>query len=119
MHWFLNQRESISGYTQAFWSGLTTLELAKVTQFCIEEDMSGLVQPCPDNKISKFDLLNYLNRYWKRGLTITEYDEYRADKSLVNTREDFTYKVPSYTDMLIDLKKWMDSHKALYSQYEI
>ena len=43
LHWFLMQKGEIKGFTSAYWSGVTTLELAKVVDDCIAHAITGLV----------------------------------------------------------------------------
>ncbi len=120
LHWFLNQSGTIGGYTKAFWSGVTTLELAKQTHEMIKQDIKGLFQLCPNDKISKFELLKLCVTIWNKDIQIDKNELYAVDKSLVCTREDFIYadKRPTYTDMLVECKKWMDKNPKNYMHYQ-
>lgn len=100
LDWFLKQTDSISGYTEAYWSGVTTLELAKSTHEFIKQDIVGLYQLCPTDKISKYELLKCFSIIWNKSIDINKLASYKVDKSLVSTRDDFNYKVPSYQEML-------------------
>jgi len=117
--WFLKQNNSINGYTQAYWSGVTTLELAKAIMELIEQNITGLYHLCPKEKISKYDLLHLLKRVWEKDIDIEPFEDYTIDKSLVCTRKDFIYKDIDYESMLIDLKQWMDTYKDYYMHYEV
>ncbi len=117
LDWFLKQDGPINGYTQAYWSGVTTLELAKATVEFIKQDITGLYQLCPNNKISKFDLLKLFRKVWGKELEITPFDNYMVDKSLVCTRTDFNYPTIEFKKMLIELKEWMDEHPSYYLHY--
>ena len=57
LNWFFQQKSEIRGYTHAYWTGVTTLELAKVIDAMIEQNITGLYHLCPKEKISKYDLL--------------------------------------------------------------
>ena len=94
LDWFLKQTNEIKGYSKAYWSGVTTLELAKAIHEFIKQDIHGLFQLCPDEKISKYDLLKYFSVVWNRSIVINKDDSYSVDKSLISTRKDFNYKVP-------------------------
>jgi len=121
LHWFLNQKGTISGYSKAFWSGVTTLELAKQTHEMIKQDIKGLFQLCPDGKISKFDLLNLFAKVWNKEIIIEENSKYSVDKSLICTRTDFIYvnnQRPTFEQMLLELKNWMDMHPNYYRHYQ-
>ena len=41
-NWFMSQKGEINGYTNAMWSGVTTLELAKAVKWSIEYNITGL-----------------------------------------------------------------------------
>lgn len=122
LHWFLNQNDTIGGYSKAFWSGVTTLELAKQTHEMIKQDVRGLFQLSPDDKISKFDLLKLFAKIWGKEIFIEENTKYSVDKSLICTRTDFIYannQRPNYEQMLIEAKDWMDLNKAYYQHYSL
>ena len=85
----------------------------------LEQDIKGLYQLCPLEKISKYDLLKEFATVWKKDIKISDNPNYNVDKSLVCTRNDFKYKNirPTYKNMLIEAKEWMDSHPSYYSHY--
>lgn len=118
LHWFLNQTGEINGFENVFWSGVTTLELAKVIDECIIQNISGLYNLAPEKKISKYDLLCLFKEIWnKKNITINKSSEYKSDKSLCNTRKDFDFKVKDYKNMLQELHAWMQNYSFLYKQY--
>jgi dTDP-4-dehydrorhamnose reductase len=119
LDWFLKQNTDISGYSKAYWSGVTTLELAKQMENFLEQDIKGLYQLCPLEKISKYDLLKEFAKVWEKDINISDNPNYKVDKSLVCTRDDFDYNVsrPTYEKMLLETKEWMDSHPSYYSHY--
>ena len=119
LDWFFKQQGTVNGYTQAFWSGVTTLELAKATVAFIEQEITGLYQLCPEQKISKFELLKLFSDVWNRPLKVTPFDDYKVDKSLVCTRSDFEYPTPEFKKMLLETKQWMEEHPDYYKHYEL
>ena len=46
---------------------------------------------------------------------ITENPKYIIDKSMYSSRDDFKYKVPSYEEMMEDMKDWIENNRDLYS----
>lgn len=118
LDWFFKQNGTINGYTRAYWSGVTTLELAKATVAFLKQDITGLYQLCPDDKISKFDLLKLFANVWNKEMEIRPFDKYKVDKSLVCTRSDFRYPTPEFEMMLVETKQWMNEHPAYYSHYK-
>ena len=114
-HWFMSQKGRIRGYTKAFWSGVTTLELAKGIVEAIKQDIVGLHHFTNGVKINKYDLTKLFKEvFHKEDIQIEAYSGYQVDKSLVKTNFDFTYEVRSYQKMIEEMKNWMDQHPELY-----
>lgn len=107
-HWFMQQHNEISGYSNAFWSGITTIELAKVIHQAILQDINGLLIVAGYTKIDKLSLLKLFNKFFKKNsLKIIENSEYKVDKSMYSSRNDFKYNVPSYEEMIQEMKNWI------------
>jgi dTDP-4-dehydrorhamnose reductase len=119
-HWFMSQPESVhlKGFTRAYWTGVTTLVLARAIREAIEQNLTGLYHLVYAEKISKFDLITLFNRIFRGGdISIDPEENYKVDKSLINTRTDFDFVVPGYEDMLLEMKKWMEHHSEKYVAY--
>ena len=115
-HWFMTQKDSMSGYSHAFWSGITTIELAKVIHQTILQDIKGLLIVAGNPKIDKFSLLKLFNTIFRNdALTITENVNYKVDKSMYSSRLDFDYQVPSYKEMILEMKGWVDKNDYDYN----
>jgi len=88
VEWFLsNQGGKVSGYTNAFYSGFTTLALADIIANVIEEhpELSGLYHVSSD-PISKYDLLVLLRDIYGVNIEIEPYEEFRIDRTLNSGR---------------------------------
>jgi len=117
-NWFMKQNSQINGYTKTIWTGVTTLTLAKAIEQALKEDLTGLYNLVNGESISKYELLNLFNKYMKKNqVDILSYDDFLLDKSLLNTRDDFSFQVPSYETMVAEMKEWIDNHKELYEHY--
>lgn len=115
-HWFMQQESWVSGYSQVFWSGISTIELAKVVHQAIAQNVSGLIIVAGNPKIDKFSLLKLFNKIFRNdSLIVSENFKYKADKSMYSSRTDFDYKVPSYEQMILDMKRWVDSGNYGYN----
>jgi len=118
-HWFMNQKDEIFGFTEAFWSGVTTVELAKAINEAIIQDLTGLYQLVNNSKICKFDLLSEFNKTFRNNeVIIKPKSDYKSDKSLINSRTDFNYSIPNYSTMMTEMKSWMRTYDDLYNHYE-
>lgn len=117
LDWFFKQNGTVNGYTQAYWSGVTTLELAKATVEFLKQDITGLYQLCPQEKISKYELLKLFTKILGKEIKVIPFDDYKVDKSLICTRNDFDYATPEYDKMLLEMKEWIEDHPAYYLHY--
>ena len=119
-HWFMNQIGVISGFTEVFWTGVTTIELAKAINEAIIQKLTGLYQLTNNTKICKYDLVREFNLVFKNNeVKITPNSDYKIDKSLINSRKDFNYNIPIYSTMIEEMKKWMLSNSKLYGHYNL
>lgn len=117
-HWFMQQSGTIKGYSNAYWTGITTLELAKVIAEAIDANIAGLHHVVNGIKINKYELLClFKNVFEKDYIEIEEFRDYKIDKSLVKTDQSFAYTVPSYQVMLQEMKIWINDHKVFYPNY--
>jgi dTDP-4-dehydrorhamnose reductase len=117
-NWFMKQGGQINGFTKAMWTGVTTLTLAKAMDKALEEGITGLYNLVNNESISKYELLKLFNKSMKgNSLTILPSDTFAVDKSLINNRNDFNFIVPSYEQMIIEMKEWIENHKELYPHY--
>ncbi|WP_249659532.1 SDR family oxidoreductase [Lysinibacillus fusiformis] len=117
-NWFMHQKGPIYGYTGAIWTGVTTLTLAKAMEQAAQEEITGLYHLVNTSPISKYDLLQLLNKHFMdHTIKITPDQLIDVNKTLINTRNDFSFSVPSYEEMIIDMKEWILQHKDLYPHY--
>jgi dTDP-4-dehydrorhamnose reductase len=114
-HWFMEQSDIVNGYTSAYWGGVTTRELSKVISESIVRDLSGLIHITNGEKISKFELLQEFNEQFNRGLEIIPFEGKKVDKSLKTNRQELQIQIPSYSEMIAEMRSFMLSHQNLYS----
>jgi dTDP-4-dehydrorhamnose reductase len=120
-HWFMNQNVEVTGYTNAIWGGVTTLELAKAIVFLLENEyVCGIIHLTNGTEISKYELLILLKTIWKvESVHINKGEGIKAvNKSLIKSAK-FNFEVSSYQQMLEDLYEWMNQNKNLYTIYAI
>lgn len=102
-NWFTKQSGEINGYSNVFWSGVTTLELAKAIEASFEQNISGIYHLTNNEKISKYDLLKLFAKYTEKEIKINKDKDYHSDKTLIDTRKEFDYTVPSYEEMIKEM----------------
>lgn len=117
-NWFMKQNGTINGYSKAIWTGVTTLTLAKAMERAAIENLTGIYNLVNNESINKFDLLCLFNKHMRGGkINILPNDTVNINKSLVNNREDFSFEVPNYEQMVMEMKEWIYNHKKLYPHY--
>lgn len=120
LNWFLQQKNEVSGYTGAIWTGQTTLQLAKTMEAAATQKAHGLINTVPETSITKYELLGLFNVHLRREpISIVPVDKMVADKSLKHTRFELPLAIPDYEDMIVELGEWMRAHKELYPHYDL
>lgn len=120
LNWFMQQNGHLNGYTGAIWTGQTTFQLAKTMEVAARERATGLYNTVPTDSITKYDLLQLFNKYFRDNkLTIHPVAGVTANKSLKRTRFDFSYEIPDYEQMVAEAAKWTFNHKNLYPHYNL
>jgi len=103
IEWFLAQNGKINGFTRAIYSGLPTVEFARViSQYVLPNpDLSGLYHVSSD-PISKYDLLKLVAERYNKDIEILPYDDFSQDRSLDSSRfrKATGYKPPSWTELV-------------------
>lgn len=115
--WFMKQKDEVHGFRKAFWSGVTTIELAKQIEIAMNSNLTGLYHITNGQKISKYDLLTIIKDVFNKDIKIIPDDNYSCDKSLVVTREDYKFNIPSYHQMIVEMKEWIENNKDIYGGF--
>lgn len=119
-NWFMKQKTTISGYTEAIWTGVTTYTLAKAMEQALNNNLTGIYNLVNNESISKYNLLKLFNKYFRANeIQINPNDEFHLDKSLRHKRQDFNFVVPSYEQQIKEMRQWVDAHPTLYPHYTI
>jgi dTDP-4-dehydrorhamnose reductase len=71
--WFLNSQNTVKGFTDHYWNGLTTLELASFVYSIIKErSFYSRLQHCySETVVSKNDLLHNISNLFSKKISIT------------------------------------------------
>lgn len=85
--WFLAQKGPVKGYARAIFSGLPTVELARVMRDFVvpNPDLRGLYHVSAE-PINKFELLKLVAQAYGKSIDITPDDKLEIDRSLDSSR---------------------------------
>jgi dTDP-4-dehydrorhamnose reductase len=109
-NWFINQNGLVNGFSNAFWSGVTTIQLAKsiIEIIFSNNSITGLVHLTNNEKISKYNLLILIKEVFElKDIEIQELSSYEVDKSLINSRNDIFRNIPTYKEMIFEMYQWI------------
>jgi len=102
LSWFLSQKGQVAGYTNHFWSGLTTLEWCKSVDFLLSKNEKG-IKHLSSLRISKFELLNkFRNNFFNEVEIIPVIHQSNIDRSLL---DNSNYSIPDIEFQLKELKQ--------------
>jgi dTDP-4-dehydrorhamnose reductase len=101
--WFLSSSDQVNGFTKAIFSGLPTIELARVIHdYVLSDDkIHGLYHVSAD-PIAKYDLLKLIAKTYDKSIKIQASDQLVIDRSLDSTRFRSTtnYQPPSWPALI-------------------
>ena len=111
LNWFLSQKGNSEGYTKAFFSGLTTLELAKLieTEVLPRETMCGIYN-ISSQRISKYEILKIIKETYNLKTNLIENDSVVIDRSLNSSR---FCNLTGYI-----LKSWPEMIRNMYTDWK-
>mgnify|MGYP001480187456 FL=1 len=112
--WFMEQEGEVGGYDRVLWTGITTIWFARCMEMAIENNLTGLHHCVNNDVISKYDLLVLFKKYFNKDIVINHNPDVESKKTLVRTDKSFDFGIPSYEDMIKDMREWVLNHKEVY-----
>lgn len=112
--WFLSQSGEVKGFTKAVFSGLPTVEVARVVKEYVitNPNLNGLYHLSVD-PINKYDLLNLVANAYSKDIKIIPDDKLSIDRSLNSDRFRAAtgFKPRPWLDLIEDMhKEYLLSH---------
>lgn len=108
LNWVLiNKEQELPGWDNAWWNGITTLQLAKCVDQYINNPATTGVYHLVNNdvQINKYDLLCKINEVYRLGKKIVRTQGPKpVNKILINTRNELDFAIPDYDTQLQQLR---------------
>ena len=104
-----NPADELPGWNNAWWNGITTLQLAKcIDRYVCDPTITGIYHVVNNNvNINKYELLCLINDVYELGKTIIETSGPKdINKILVDTRKEFQFNIPDYRTQLTELRSF-------------
>lgn len=112
--WFMKQEGEVGGYDNVIWTGVTTMWFAKCMEIAIEKKLIGLHHCVNNETISKYDLITLFKTYFDKDIVINHNPDVVSKKTLVRTDKSYDFGIPSYEQMVKEMKDWVINHKEMY-----
>lgn len=118
LEWFLNQNETkVKGFTNVIYSGITTIRMANYVHKIIRDfpEMHGIYN-VSSNSITKYELVNLFNSYFKKGTSIMPDGSYTSNKDLDSTKfyKETGLIKPNWEDLVEELLIDSQSNSKYY-----
>ncbi len=118
LNWFLSQKVYVNGFSNAFFSGLTSLEISSIIyKYFIKEKMFyNKIINIGGNRISKYSLLKIIAKIFKKKIYIKKFRDFKIDRSLDSRkfRKISKYKTKTWRIMVKNMYNFMKNHKYKY-----
>jgi dTDP-4-dehydrorhamnose reductase len=107
-HWFVNKSpKEVNGWDNAWWNGITTLQLAKCIDMYIQNPTITGIYHLVNNSVStnKYELLCKINLIFGLNKVVNKTQGPKTiNKILIDTRQEINFNIPDYDAQLIELK---------------
>ncbi|PLX61337.1 dTDP-4-dehydrorhamnose reductase family protein [Sedimenticola selenatireducens] len=108
LDWFLSQEGQVKGYTKAIFSGMPTVELARVMHDWVlpQHALSGLYHVSAE-PIAKYDLLKLVAEVYDKSIVIQPDDGMVIDRSLDSTlfQKVSGYEPPNWPELIRSMQQ--------------
>ena len=103
LQWFLNKETEVSGYSEAYWNGITTLQWAKICYdiICDRHNIDKTMTIPTTECISKYDLLYIIKEVFNKDIIIHKNPDVKINRCLEGDIE-----VKDIRQQLIELKEF-------------
>ena len=118
LNWFLSKKREVNGFNNAFFSGLTSLEISQIIfkYFLKNKILYNKSINVGGNTISKYDLLSNIAKIFNKKILIKKFTDFKIDRSLncQKFKKISKYKNKSWLKMLRELKIFMIDNNYKY-----
>ena len=105
-----HNNNTINGYTNHLWNGVTCLQLAKIINQIINNNIwwKGVRHIFSPNTVSKYELVNIINDVYKLNNTVVKFKtNNNIDKTLcTNYETNHLFNIPNLIDQICELKNF-------------
>ena len=109
MEWVLSQKNnSINGYSNYLWNGVTCLQLSKIIDEMISKNIfwNGTRHIFSPDIVSKYELCQHINNIYKLNINIANFDlPKKVDRTLSSIYKN-SFQIPSIKQQINDMNNF-------------
>jgi len=102
-----NKGNTVNGYTNHFWNGITCLQFAKVCEYMIKNNLfwRGVKHITSPTTVNKLELVNMVSDIYDLNITATPFETpEKCDRSLSSIRDDIEINIPELEVQIREMK---------------
>lgn len=107
---FSNKNNTINGYTNHIWNGVTCLQLSKIIKIIIENNnyWNGVRHIFSPRTVSKYELVSIINNIYELNIRINPLNtEVGSDKSITTIYEtNKEFNIPDLKEQIDEMKEY-------------
>lgn len=100
-----NKDGKINGYTNHYWNGVTCLQLAKIVNYIISNDIfwTGVRHIYSPRSVNKYELLCMINTTYELNIEINKFETDKVDKTITSIHEPL-FNIPDLSEQINQTK---------------
>lgn len=110
LEWVRSQKgKKVNGFVNHYWNGVTCLQLAKIVEKIIAEDLfwSGVRHVCSPDVVSKYELVEIISDVYSLGIELVPFEtEKSCDRSLTTIHNGINFGIPLIREQVEELKNF-------------
>ncbi len=103
-----NKGKSINGYTNHFWNGVTCLQLAKIINTLIDNNLywEGVRHIFSPRSVTKYELVSVINKIYNLSININEFTTDNKIDKTITSKYDTLFKIEDLELQISDIKNY-------------
>ena len=114
---YKNKSGKVYGYENVYYSGLTTIKMSKILEKIINyyPDLQGVFN-ISSKPITKYSLLNLINRHFKLEIQVKKDLKIKSNKVLISKKitEITDIEIPTWEDLIVEFKEDCVKYSEIY-----
>ena len=114
---YKNKSGKVYGYENVYYSGLTTIRMSKILEKIINyyPDLQGVFN-ISSKPITKYSLLNLINRHFKLEIQVKKDLKIKSNKVLISKKitEITDIEIPTWEDLIVEFKEDCVKYSEIY-----